>query len=34
MALAPDDPYGAFNGLLELEGVVDAGAPSAQFAEV
>jgi phage tail-like protein len=34
MAVLRDDPYGAFNFLLEIAGVVDPGAPSAQFAEI
>jgi phage tail-like protein len=34
MAVLRDDPYGAYNFLLEIPGIVDSGAPSAQFAEV
>jgi phage tail-like protein len=34
MAVLRDDPYGAFNFLLEIAGIVDAGTTSAQFAEV
>jgi phage tail-like protein len=34
MAVQRDDPYGAFNFLLEIAGIVEAGPASAQFAEV
>jgi phage tail-like protein len=34
MAIARDNPYGTFNFVLEIGGVVDPGAPAAQFSEV
>jgi len=34
MAVQRDDPYGAFNFLVEVDGVGDPGAPSGAFTEV